>query len=108
MATVPSRTGDGHPVRRPVVMLASGFGGSGPYCGHTPSCHRYVGVVLVVAVLAGSLESALFVADSGESAFFMAGSGESASSMAGFLESATPWLSWGEVAEAGSPSGSRL
>ena len=104
MATVPSRTGDGRPVRPPVAMPASGFGGSGPHCGHTPSCHRYVGVVLVGAVL----ESAFFVAGSGESAFFMAGSGESASSMAGFLESATPWLSWGEVAEDGSPSGSRL
>ena len=99
MATVPSRTGDGRPVRRPVAMPASGFGGSGPHCGHTPSCHHYVGVVL---------ESAFFVAGSGESAFFMAGSGESASSMTGFLESATPWLSWGEVAEAGSPSESRL
>ena len=79
-------------------MPASGFGGSGLHCGHTPSCHRYVGVVLVVAVLAGFLESAFFVAGSGESAFFMAGSGESAS----------PWLSWGEVAEAGSPSESWL
>ena len=98
MATVPSRTGDGRPVRRPVAMPASGFGGSGPHCGHTPSCHRYVGVALVVVVSAGFLESA----------FFMAGSGESASSMAGFLESATPWLSWGEVAEDGSPSESRL
>jgi len=98
MATVPCRTGVGHPVRRPVAMPASGFGGSGPHCGHTPSCHRYVGVVLVGAVLAGFLESA----------FFVAGSGESGSSMAGFLESATPWLSWGEVAEDGSPSESRL
>ena len=79
-------------------MPASGFGGSGPHCGLTPSCHRYVGVVLVGAVLAGFLESALFVADSGESAFFMVGSGESA----------IPWLSWGEVAEAGSPTGSQL
>ena len=104
MATVPSRTGDGRPVRCPVAMPASGFRGSGPHCGHTPSCHRYVGVVLVGAVL----ESAFFVAGSGESAFFMAGSGESASSMAGFLESATPWLSWGEVAKDGSPSESRL
>ena len=118
MPAVPSRMADGRPVRRPVAVPASGFGGSGPHCGHTPSCHRYVGVVLVGAVLAGFLESALFVADSGESAFFtadsrelaffMAGSGESASSMAGFLESATPWSSWGEVAEAGSPSESRL
>ena len=78
MATVPSRTGDGRPIRRPVAMPASGFGGSGPHCGHTPSCRRYVGVVLVGAVLAGFLESALF----------MAGSWEAAFSMAGFLESA--------------------
>ena len=98
MATVTSRTGDGRPVRRPVAMPASGFGGSGLYCGHAPSYLRCVGVVLVGAVLAGFLESA----------FFMAGSGESASSVAGFLESAIPWLSWGEVAEAGSPSESRL
>ena len=69
-------------------MPASGFEGSGPHWGHTPSCHRYVGVVLVGAVLAGFLESALLVADSGESAFFMAGSWESALSMAGLLESA--------------------
>ena len=88
MATVPSRTGDGRPVRPPVAMPASGFGGSGPHCGHTPSCHRYVGVVLVGAVLAGFLESAFFMAGSGESALFMAGSRESALSMVGFLESA--------------------
>ena len=94
VATVSGRTGDIPPVRPPVAMPASGFGGSGPHCGHTPSCHRYVGVVLVGAVLAGFLESALFVADSGESAFFMAGSRESASSTTGFLESAIPWLSW--------------
>ena len=75
MATVPSRTGDGRPVRPPVAMPASGFGGSGPHCGHTPSCHRYVGVALVVVVSAGFLESALFEA--------------------GFLESATPRVSWG-------------
>ena len=43
MATVPSRKGDGRPVRPPVAMPASGFGGSGPHCGHTPSCRRYVG-----------------------------------------------------------------
>ena len=79
MATVPRQTGDGWPVRRPVAMPASGFGGSGPHCGHTPSCHHYVGVVLVGAVLAGFLESALF----------MAGSWELAFSVAGFLESAT-------------------
>ena len=88
MATVPSRTENGRPVRPPVAMPASGFGGSGPYCVHTPSCHRYVRVALVVVVSAGFLEPALFEA--------------------GFLESATPWLSWGEVAEAGSPSVSRL
>ena len=80
MATVPSRTGDVRPVRPPVAMPASGFGGSGPYCGHTPSCHRYVGVASVVVVSAGFLESVLFVA----------GSLESASFLAGYLESATP------------------
>ena len=101
MDTVPSQTGDGRPVRRPVAMPASGFGGSGPHYGHTPSCHHYVGVVLGGAVLAGFLESAPFVAGSGESAFFMAGSGESASSMAGFLESAAPWLSWGRLLRLG-------
>ena len=53
MAIVPSRTGDGRPVRPPVAMPASGFGGSGPHCGHTPSCRRYVGTALVVAVSAG-------------------------------------------------------
>ena len=58
--------------------------------------------------MAGFLESALFAAGSEEPAFFMAGSGESAFSMAGFPESATPWLSRGEVAEAGPPSVSRL
>ena len=70
MATVPSRMGDSRPVRPPVAMPVSGFGGSGPHCGHTPSCHHYVGVALVVVVSAGFLESALFEA--------------------GFLESATP------------------
>ena len=89
MATVPSRTGDGHPVQPPVAMPASGFGGSGPHCGHTPSCHRYEGVALVVVVSAGFLESAPFEA--------------------GFLESATPRLSWGgRLLEAGPPSVSRL
>ena len=87
MATVLSRTGDGRPVRRPVAMPPSGFGGSGPHCGHTPSCHRYAGVALVVVVSAGFLESALFEA--------------------GFLESAIPWISW-EVIEAGPPLVSRL
>ena len=70
MATVPSRTGDGRPVRPPVAMPASGFGGSGLHCGHTPSFRRYVGTALVVMVSAGSWESASF--------------------LAGFLESATP------------------
>ena len=70
MATVPSRTGDGRPVRPPVAMPTSGFGGSGPHCGHTPSCRRYVGVALVVVVSADFLESVLLEA--------------------GFLESATP------------------
>ena len=89
MATVPSRTGDGRPVRPPVAMPASGFGGSGPHYGHTPSCDHYVGVALVVVVSAGFLESVLFEA--------------------GFLESATPWLSWGgRSLEAGPPSVSRL
>ena len=75
MATVPGRTGDGRPVRLPVAMPASGFGGSGLHCGHTPSCHRYVGAALVVVVSAGFSESALFEA--------------------GFLESATPRIPWG-------------
>ena len=77
MATVPSRTGDGRPVRPPVAMPASGFGDSGPYCGHTPSCHHYVGVVSVGAALAGFLESAFFMAGFWESVFFMAGFWES-------------------------------
>ena len=68
MATVPSRTGDGHPVRPPVAMPASGFGGSGSRCSHAPSCHRYVGVALVVVVSAGFLEPALFLASFLESA----------------------------------------
>ena len=59
VATVPSRTGDVRPVRPPVAMPASGFGGHGPHCGHTPSRRRYVGVVVV---LAGSYESASFLA----------------------------------------------
>ena len=67
MATVPSRTGDVRPIRPPVATPNSGFGGSGPHYGHTPSRRRYVGVVVV---LAGSLESASF--------------------LAGFLELATP------------------
>ena len=65
VATVPSRTGDIPPVRPPVAMPASGFGGRGPHCGHAPSGRRYVGVVVV---LAGSLESASFLAGSLESA----------------------------------------
>ena len=59
MATVPRRTGDGWPVRRPVAMPVPGFGGSGPYCDHAPSYHRYVDTVLVGAVLAGFWESVL-------------------------------------------------
>ena len=88
MATVPSRTGDGHPVRPPVAMPASGFRGSGPHCGHTLSCHRYVGVALVVVVSAGFWESALFEA--------------------GFLESTPRGYPGGEVAKAGPPPVSRL
>ena len=68
VATVPGRTGDIPPVRPPVTMPASGFRGSGPHCGHTLSCHRYVGVALVVVVSAGFLESAFFLAGSLESA----------------------------------------
>ena len=49
VATVSGRTGDVHPVRPPVAMPASGFGGRGPHCGHTPSRRRYVGVVVVLA-----------------------------------------------------------
>ena len=49
VATVPSRTGDVPPVRPPMAMPASGFGGRGPHCGHTPSRRRYVGVVVVLA-----------------------------------------------------------
>ena len=66
-ATVPRRTGDGWPVRRPVAMPVPGFGGSGLYCGHAPSYHRYVGTVLVGAVLAGFWESAFFMAGFWES-----------------------------------------
>ena len=67
MATVPRRTGDGWPVRRPVAMPVPGFGGSGLYCGHAPSYHRYVDAVLVGAVLAGFWESAFFMAGFWES-----------------------------------------
>ena len=59
VATVPGRTGDIPPVRPPVAMPASGFGGRGPHCGHAPSGRRYVGVVVV---LAGFQESASFLA----------------------------------------------
>ena len=76
-ATVPRRTGDGWPVRRPVAMPVPGFGGSGLYCGHAPSYRRYVGIVLVGAVLAGFGESAFFMAGFWKSAFFMAGFWES-------------------------------
>ena len=59
VATVPGRTGDIPLVRPPVAMPASGLGGRGPHCGHTPSCRRYVGVVVI---LAGFQESASFLA----------------------------------------------
>ena len=68
IGTVLSRTGDGRPVRPPVAMPASGFGGSGPHCGHTLSCHGYVGTALVVVVSAGFSESAFFLAGFLESA----------------------------------------
>ena len=67
MATVPRRTGDGWPIRRPVAMPASGFGGSGLYCGHALSYHRYVDTVLVGAILAGFWEPAFFMAGFWES-----------------------------------------
>ena len=67
MATVPRRTGDGWPVRRPVAMPIPGFGGIGLYCGHTPSYRRYMGTVLVGAVLAGFWEPAFFMAGFWES-----------------------------------------
>ena len=67
MATVPSRTGDGRPVRRPVAMPVPGFGGSGLHWGHAPSYHRYVGAALVGAVLAGFGESAFFMVSFWES-----------------------------------------
>ena len=66
-ATVPRRTGDGWPVRRPVAMPVPGFGGSGLYYGHAPSYRRYVGTVLVGAVLAGFWEPAFFMAGFWES-----------------------------------------
>ena len=77
MATVPRRTGDGWPVRRPVAMPVPGFGGSGLYCGHAPSYHRYVGTVFVGAVLPGFWEPTFFTAGFRESAFFPAGFWES-------------------------------
>ena len=48
-------------------MPASGFGGSGLYCGLALSYHRYVDTVLVGAVLAGFWELAFFVAGFWES-----------------------------------------
>ena len=48
-------------------MPVPGFRGSGLYCGHAPSCRRYVGTVLVGAVLAGFWESAFFMAGFWES-----------------------------------------
>ena len=77
MDTVPRRTGDGSPVRRPVAMPVPGFGGSGLYCGHAPSYHRYVGTVFMGAALAGFWEPTFFMAGFRESAFFMAGFWES-------------------------------
>ena len=67
MATVPRRRGDGWPVWRPVAIPASGFGGTGLYCGHALSYHRYVDTVVVGAVLAGFWESAFFMAGFWES-----------------------------------------
>ena len=77
MATVSRRTGNGWPVRRPVAIPASRFGGSGLYHGHAPSYHHYVDAVLVDAVLAGFWESALCMAGFWESALFMVGFWES-------------------------------
>ena len=77
MATVPRRTGDGWPVRRPVAMPGLGFGGTGLCCGHAPSYRRYVGTFLVGAVLAGFWEPTFFMAGFRESAFFMTGFWES-------------------------------
>ena len=94
MATVPSRTGDGRPIRPPVAMPASGFGGSGPHCGHTPSCHRYVGAALEGAVSAGFWESVFLWPASGSrsSCGRLLGVGPP---VASFLESAILWLSSG-------------
>ena len=69
VATVPRRTGDGRPVRRPVATPASGVGGSGLYYGHNPSYRRYEGSVLVGAILVGFREPAFFVAGFWESVF---------------------------------------
>ena len=69
MATVPCRAGDGWPVRRPVATPAPGIGGSGLYCGHTPSYRRYEGSVSLGAILAGFREPAFFVAGFRESVF---------------------------------------
>ena len=66
-ATVPRRTGDGWPVRRPMAIPVPGFGGSGLYCGHAPSYRGYVGTVLVGVVLDGFWESAFFMAGFWES-----------------------------------------
>ena len=85
-ATVPHRTGDGWPVRRPVAMPVPGFGGSGLYCDHAPSYRLYVGIVLVGAVLAGFLHGRLL------------GVGPLG---AGCLESAISYLSWGRFLRLG-------
>ena len=60
-----------------MAIPVPGFEGSGLYCGHAPSYHRYVGPVFVGAVLAGFWEPTFFTASFWESAFFMAGFWES-------------------------------
>ena len=48
-------------------MIVPRFGGNGLYGGHTQSYRRYVGTVLVGAVLAGFWEPAFFMAGFWES-----------------------------------------
>ena len=60
-----------------MAMPVPGFGGSGLYCGHAPSYRRYMGTVLVGAVLAGFWELNFFMAGFRESTFFMVGFWES-------------------------------
>ena len=96
MATVPRRTGDGWPVRRPVAMPVPGCGRSGLYCGHAPSHHRYVGTVLVGAVLAGFLHGRLLGVG------FLHGRLLGVGPLgAGSLESAISYLSWGRFLRLG-------